>query len=156
MNKKIKTVVILFALAIFLVPTTVAILKRQTTSNTSLASASWAVTLEQTGIDNNLTVVPETSNATYTLKVKSLSEVDIKYSIVLSNLPTGIEASIDGETYPPVSNGTVTFNNAGTILYSSGKKTNTHTITFRGTTGATPINNQVVKVNVVAEQLATN
>ena len=156
MNKKIKTVIILFVLAIFLIPTSIAIFKRQAFSNSSMKSAAWIVTLEQNGVDNDLTIVPETSNDTYTLKVKSLSEVDVKYSVVLSNLPTGVEASIDGENYPPVSNGTVTFNNAGTILYSSGEKTNTHTITFRGTTGATPINNQVVRVNVVAEQLATN
>ena len=156
MNKKIETIVILFVLVIFLVPTSVAILKRRANSNSSLASAAWAVTLEQNGVDNDLTVVPGTSNDTYTLNVKSLSEVDVKYSIVLSNLPSGIEASIDGVTFPPVSNGTVTFYNAGTILYSSGEKTNTHTLTFRGTSVATPINNHAVTVKVVAEQMTTN
>lgn len=157
MNKKFEVIVIiLFILAVSLIPTSVAIYKRQADSHSLMASAAWTVSLEQTGVNNNLTVVPGSANATYTLNIKSLSEVDVNYSIVISNLPSGVDVSIDGVTFPPVSNGTVTFSNAGTILYSSSNRINSHTLTFRGANGATLVNNQVVTINVLAEQATTS
>ena len=156
MNKKVGTVVILFAIAVFLIPTSVAIFVRRGGGSASLVSATWNVTLEQTGVNNNLTVVPETATATYTLNVKSLSEVDVKYSIVIGNLPTGIEVSLNGVDFSQASNGTITFNNAGTILYSAQNRTNTHTLTFRGATGASVVSNQAVTINVIAEQMTVS
>ncbi len=148
-----KSLIIVLMLSLTVIPLSYAIFRNLIFVDGTLASAIWDVTLVQNGIDNDLTIVPGTSDATYTLNVKSLSEVDVKYSITLSNLPTGIEVSIDGVTFPPVSNGTVTFTNAGTILYSVGGSTNTHTLTFRGTNEAALVNNQAVTVNVVAEQI---
>lgn len=156
MNKKIKSIILLFVFTFFLIPASFAIYKSQAVGNSALVSAIWNVTLEQTGVNNNLTVVTGGSNITYTLNVKSLSEVDVKYNVVLSNLPAGVDASLNGVDFPPVSNGTVTFNNAGTILYNSQNKTNTHTITLRAANNATIVSNQVVAVNVIAEQLVTS
>lgn len=151
-----KSLIIVLMLSLTVIPLSYAIFKNIVFVDGTLATAIWNVTLVQDGIDNDLTVVPGSSDATYTLNIKSLSEVDVKYSITLSNLPTGIEASIDGVTFPPVSNGTVTFVNAGTILYSAGDSTSTHTLTFRGTSEATLVNSQAVTVNVVAEQIINN
>jgi hypothetical protein len=148
-----KSLIIVLMLSLTVIPLSYAIFRNLIFVDGTLASAVWDVTLVQNGISNDLTVVPGSSNATYTLNVKSLSEVDVKYSITLSNLPTGVEASIDGVTFPPVSNGTVTFTNAGTILYSAGGSTNSHTLTFRGTNEATTVDSQAVTVNVVAEQM---
>jgi hypothetical protein len=151
-----KSLIIVLMLSLTVIPLSYAIFKNIVFVDGTLATAIWNVTLVQDGIDNDLTVVPGAADATYTLNIKSLSEVDVKYSITLSNLPTGIEASIDGVTFPPVSNGTVTFKNAGTILYSAGGSTNTHTLTFRGTNESTLVNSQAVTVNVVAEQIINN
>lgn len=148
-----KSLIIVLMLSLTVIPLSYAIFKNILFVDETLATAIWNVTLVQDGIDNDLTVVPGASDATYTLNIKSLSEVDVKYSITLSNLPTGIEASIDGVTFPPVSNGTVTFKNAGTILYSAGDSTSTHTLTFRGTNEATIVDSQAVTVNVVVEQM---
>lgn len=148
-----KSLIIVLMISLTVIPLSYAIFRNIVSIDGTLASAIWDVTLVQNGIDNDLIVVPGSSDATYTLNIKSLSEVDVKYSITLSNLPTGIEASIDGVTFPPVSNGTVTFVNAGTILYSAGGSTNTHTLTFRGTNEATLVNSQAVTVNVVVEQM---
>ena len=150
MNRKI--IILFMILSFFLIPVSFAICKSQAIGDSSLAAAQWNVTLEQTGVNNNITVVPGVSTTTYTLNIKSLSEVNVKYSIILGNIPSGIEVSLNGEDFYPPSSGTITFSNAGTILYSSQNKTNTHTLTFRGNNGATAVNNQTITVNVIAEQ----
>ena len=151
---KIIITIILFILAVFIVRSTFALFRGSLATNTSTSIAEWNVTLEQNGVNNTLSVVPGVSNATYTLNVKSLSNVDVKYDVVISNLPTGVDVSLDGTTFPAVSNGTVTFTNAGTIPYNAGNNgIDTKTITFRGANGATAINNQTVTINVVAKQI---
>lgn len=153
-KKDLLIAIVLFGMtALFFVPSTYAIFKNTTQSSSDIVSAEWVVSLEQDGISDNATVVPGIENGTYTLKVKSLSLVDVKYDIVISQLPNGVDVSIDGVNYPPVSDGTVTFQNAGTILHSSQEKINTHTLTFRGADNATIVDNQVVKVDVNAQQL---
>lgn len=158
LKKNLLIAIFLFGMtALFFVHPSYAIFRETANSDSELVSAEWVVTLEQAGISNNVTVVPEIAVGTYTLNVKSLSKVDVKYDIVLSNLPNGIDVSIDGVNYPPVSSGSVTFNNAGTILSSSQNKINSHTLTFRGTNGSlyenNPLINQVVNVDVYAQQI---
>ncbi len=152
----VKIAIVVLMLSFTIIPLSYAIYRNYVLVDGTIASAIWNVTLVQNDGDNNLTVIPEASTATYTLNVRSLSEVDVKYSITLSNLPAGIEVSIDGENFPPVSNGTVTFDNAGIIFYSSGGRTNSHTLTFRGTNGAAIVNSQAVTIDVVAEQIISS
>ena len=137
MKNKIKLVTILFILALLIVRSSFALFKGILATTVATNMASWNVTLEQAGVDNNLMVVPEVSNATYTLNVKSLSDVDVVYDVVISSLPSGIEASLDGVNFSQESNGTITFTNAGTIPYNSANNgIDSKTITFRGVSGA--------------------
>lgn len=156
MNKKFNIIFALVMLSIFLIPTSFAIYKSQVSSLSSIVSAEWSVSLEQNGVDSDLTVIPGISTDTYTLNIKSLSEVDVKYSIVISNLPTGVEVSLNGVDFVPESNGTITFSNAGTILYSPTGGTNSHTLTFRGTNSSSFVNNKRVDINVIAEQIMSS
>ncbi len=156
MNKKFNIIFALVMLSIILIPTSFAIYKSQVSSSSSIVSAEWSVSLEQNGVDSDLTVIPGISTDTYTLNIKSLSEVDVKYSIVISNLPTGVEVSLNGVDFVPESNGTITFSNAGTILYSPTGGTNSHTLTFRGTNSSSFVNNKRVDINVIAEQIMSS
>ena len=154
MKDKVKLTVILFILALLIVRSSFSLFKESLAGNSSMLSAEWNVTLEQNGVNNNLIVIPGIYNDTYTLNVKSLSEVDMGYDVVLSNLPSGIEASIDGTNFTPANNGTITFTNVGTIPHNSNNNgIDTKTITLRGTNGATIVNNQVVSVNVITKQI---
>ena len=144
---------ILFILAVFIVRSSFALFRGSLATSSAANIAEWNVTLEQSGVNNNLQVIPGLATATYTLNVKSLSDVDIKYDVVLTNLPSGIEASIDGTNFTLANNGTVTFTNVGTIPYNSNDGIDTKTITLRGVNGATPVNNQTVTINVVAKQI---
>ncbi len=157
MGKKIKIVVILFILALFIVRSSFALFRGSLASTTAITAAEWNVTLEQTGVNNNLTIIPGLANATYTLNVKSLSDVDINYDVVISNLTSGIEISLDGVNFTPANNGTVTFTNVGTIPYNSANNgIDSKTLTFRGANGATLVNNRTVTVNVIAKQVVGN
>ena len=158
MKKKDVIIALVFIgfVILFFVPSTYAIYRNDNTTTGDIASAEWNVTLEQSGVNNNLTVVPGVANATYTLNVRSLSQVDVKYDVVLTNLPSGVEVAIgDGSslTFQPASNGTITFTNVGTILHNAANKTNSHTLTFRGTNGATYVNNQTVTVSVTVQEI---
>ena len=155
MDKKIKIFAILLViLAVILIPSSYALHKHKYDGGASLALAEWNVSLEQNGVNNTLSVVPGISNATYTLNVKSLSNVDVKYDVIVSNLPTGVEASLDGTNFTPASNGTITFTNVGIIPYNAGNNgVDTKTITLRAVNNATTVNNQTVTVNVIAKQI---
>ncbi len=153
-NKKIMKIVIIVAiLSLFIIPATWALYRTSINANSTLALATWNVSLVQTGVNDHLTIVPNGATATYAVNVKSLSEVNVKYDIVISNLPTGVEVKFgDEQNYRQASNGTITISNAGTILYTDETKTKTHTLTFRAVNGATIINNQEVDIDVVIQQ----
>ena len=156
MDKNKKLIVILFILALFIVRSTFSLFRDSLAGTSTVVSADWNVTLEQTGVNNNLLVVPGQSVATYTINVKNLSDVDATYDVVLTNVPSGIEASVDGTNFTRVSNGTITINDVGTILYNDEDHMDSKTITFRGVSDATPVSNQEVTINVIVKQLINN
>jgi len=154
MSKKYLIICVLLTLIVsFAIPITDAIYKSASGSNKSVPTAEWDVSLNQTGISNNILLQPGGAARTYTLKVRSDSEVDVKYSIVISNIPAGVEVSLNGVDYETPSSNSVTFSNAGQILYSSQARENTHTIYFVSEAGSTNVVNQSVTINVIAEQL---
>ena len=155
MNKKRTFIIMVIAiiLSLFIIPSSYSIYKSGTAGTSSTSLATWNVTLEQTGVNNSLSIVAGLSTANYTLNVKSLSEVDIKYDVVISGLPNGVSVAFDERSPQPASSGTVTITNAGTILYNAQNKINSHTLTFSAVSNATYVNNQSVTVNVIAKQI---
>jgi hypothetical protein len=154
MNKRNKIIIclsILIVVSIF-IPLSVAIFK--TTANTSgtLSTAAWDVSLNQTGINNNITLISGVDTQTFTLKVRSNSEVDAIYSIEVGNIPSGVEIKLDNGNFVTPTNNKITFTNAGTILYSSNNKENTHTLTFRSNIGTATVSNRSLTVDVIIEQ----
>ena len=148
--------VIAAVLSLFIIPSSYSIYKSGRVSSSIGNLASWNVTLEQNGVNNSLSLVAGLSTATYTLNVKSLSDVDITYDVVISNLPSGVSVAFADRAAQLASNGTVTISNAGTILYSAQTKTNSHTLTFSAANNATYVNNQSVTINVIAKQIISS
>ena len=151
-RKKILFIIASFILLTFSIPFTLAIYKNGTNTSQTKGTAGWSVSLNQTGIDNNIHLISGGSTETYRVRVNCNSEVDAIYSIVLGNVPTGVEVSLDGGTYQQPTNNTITFTNAGEILYSSNIKEHEHVMTLRATAGTTSVNNQTLTVNVIIEQ----
>ena len=154
-KKKILILILIFISLVFVslsVPFSKAIFKSLGSSTSNMTASKWEVSLNQTGINNNVSLVSGVGTEDFTLKVRSNSEVDAKYSIVIGNIPSGVEISLDGGNYATPTDGTITFTNAGTILYSSNNKEKTHTLTFRTGTGTSTVSNRELTVDVIIEQ----
>lgn len=154
MKKKTIVIILSVFVCIFLISSTYSILKKGADSSKNIATATWSVELVQDGVNDELSIMPGYTTADYLLKVKSTSEVNVKYDIIISDLPSGVEVDIDhaNDYQTQDDNHTITVPNAGTILYTASNKTNTHTLTFRGASNAQVINNQTVTIDVVVTQ----
>ena len=151
----IRCLLIIAILSFVIITPTISYYKSATQSSASLSLADWNVSLNQTGENSLLTIMQNSSNASYTVNITSTSEVDVKYSIVISNLPVGVEVSIDdGETFVSQDNDhKITFTNVGTILYTDSVKTKSHTLIFKATSVATAVDDQTVDIDVLVQQM---
>ena len=97
MKKKviINTLLFIFLALLFVTSYSYAIYNGYTQVNGNIASADWNVTLNQTGVNNYLSVMANGGTATYDLNIVSNSTVDVVYSIVLSNVPEGVSVKLD-------------------------------------------------------------
>lgn len=152
-SKNVKLIALICLLILFCIPPTLGLFKRMIGATGLINAASWNVALNQTGVNNTLQVIPDTLNASYTLNVTSTSEVDVQYTIIVRNIPSGVLVKLDDGSFQTPSNNTVTFNNAGSIYYSDVSKEKTHVLTFKANTGTTAVNNQTVSVDVDFRQM---
>ena len=150
----IRPAIVTAIMALLAIASTYSIYRGVTSANGTLALATWNVTLNQTGVNNIVTIVPVTVSDTYTLNITSNSQVDIEYTIVVSNLPAGVEVALDEDTPQSQDNeNKIVFSDAGTILYTDQEKTKTHTLTFSAVANTTPVNSQSVSIDVIANQI---
>lgn len=119
----------------------------------NVVSAEWNVSLNQANVENYLSVIPNGRTDTYTLNIVSNSGVDVIYSIVISNLPTGISVKLDdAENFTEQSNNSIVFPDAGTILYSGLESTKTHTLTFKAASETQVVNEEQINIDVIVRQ----
>ena len=149
-NKK-EIILVLFLSLLLIIPSSLGIFKRSANVPTVFPVANWDVNMTTNSASSMQLLANTTSTSSYTITVTSDSEVDTKYSIIVSNIPSGVQVELDGGGFEPYSS-TVTFPNVGTILYGANPNTATHTLTFRANTGATPVSNQAVNVDVEFKQ----
>ncbi len=155
MKKRIIIVAVVLGIAFFVIPLTRAIFKSSGSSTKTLSTATWEVSLNQTGLSDSVTLISGVDTQTYTLKVRSDSEVDAVYAIEIGNIPTGVKIKLDSNQNfeAPDVNNKITFNNAGTLLYSPQGSENTHTLTFMSETGTAAVSNRTLTVNVIIQQV---
>ena len=153
-KKMIIMSVILIALS-FVIPFSYALLKKISSGNGTLVAATWNVVLDQSAVSNHLSIVSgdSTSSASYVVNIKSTSQVDVVYSIIVEDLEPGISVSLDGGTPQPVTDNKVIFNEIGTINYTGQEESVSHTLTFTAAANASPLTEQEVNVNVIARQV---
>ena len=159
MKRKILIIAILaLVLCFFVIPGSLAIYRNIANKNNNVASAQWNVVLNQSNVNNYISVVAgdNTSSASYTVNITSTSEVDITYSIVVDNVPTGVTVSLDNGSFQTPSNNTVIFSNVSTINYSDVNKTKSHSLTFKAAAGTTYVTDNEIDIDVVARQLLAN
>ena len=123
----------------------------QATNSASIAG--WHVSTNVVdNTNNNLSIVSENNAASYTVEVNSTSEVTTRYTIVLTNVPTGLQVKLDGGNYQTPTNNKITFN-AGTFAPSDATPTHTHTLTFNDPLTTSNSGNVVVNIDVLFEQI---
>lgn len=140
-------------LVVVIVPSSIALLRRSVSGTGSLRSAKWNVDLIEDN-DNSLEVIRgELSNDTYTFTVTNDSEVDVVYKIILSNVPSNVQVKLDEGGFQDPTNGTITIDPAGTLLYSAQGSEQTHTLTFKALSGAAVTNTaEQIQLDVVMSQ----
>ncbi len=156
MNRKRKLQLALFfgVLSFIVIPSSYAVFKSYASSEESLASANWNVSLTQNGNDNYLTIVPEPENVndTYTLHMTNNSDVDVIYSIIIDNVPSGVSAKAGNGNFVSESNNKILINNAGVIHYAAGGSTEDCVLTFKAASNATFVDEQQVSISVILSQ----
>ena len=150
-SKRFEMIVLVYLLLVFSVPSSLGIYKNSSTSTNTIKAADWNVSLDQNGVNDSLEVITGGQNAAYTLNVVSDSEVDTVYSIIVKNIPSGVQVKLDNGTFQPESS-TVTFSNLGPIYYTGQEETRTHTLYFKANNGAATVNNQTVTIDVDFKQ----
>ena len=150
-SKNIEILILLYLVCSFCVPSSLGILKNESSSSKTVNAANLQVALNQTGISGNISAEAGGSDGSYLLKVVSNSEVDVIYSVTVSNIPSGVTVKLDNDGFKPYSS-SVTFTDVGTINYSDQNHEKTHTLYFKADSNAALINNQTVNIDVDFKQ----
>lgn len=154
-----KKVIITFSIVLFFALSlgaifTFAIFRGNGVAEGDLATAKWSVTRSQSATGDSLVVIPGLLEDEYDLTVTSTSEVDIKYKVLISNLPSGVEVALDDGSYLTPTGGSLTItNNNLRINYNDSNKTKTHIIHLRAATGTTAVENQSINIDVEFSQV---
>jgi len=152
-NKTFEIILFLYLLLSLGIPSSLGVFHMNEETSGIAGIAEWNVSITPDN-NNSIQLRPNGTPGSYTLTVESSSEVDTSYSIVVSNIPSGVQVKINTENdFRIPTNNKVTFSNVGTILYNASPKTVTHTLTFKAVNGATLVNNQTVDVDVIFEQV---
>lgn len=155
MNKKKKIIVfiIVFFLVFFscfFINKTFSSYKSNVISSGETDVAKWELLVDsdQSSID----LVPGGASGSYILDVTSKSEVSSSYSIEISNIPEGVQISLDEGTYKDPISGIVTFTDCGHFNSTSSSIVNEHRITFKATSSASVISNRELNIDIIAKQ----
>lgn len=143
-----------FVMILFVVVATTFSIYRKTASGTgSITTATWNISRSTSQQGDSIDVIPGGSDDTYDLTVTSGSEVDVTYTIVLSNLPNDIRVKLDDGDFLPPDFVTHKLTIAGgTINYNDSIKTKNHTLTFRAASGAQTVSAQKIDIDVEFKQ----
>ena len=123
----------------------------------TMAIAKWDVSLDTSANASstlNMTIGNANTNASYILKITSLSETKANYSIVLSDLPKGVEVKLDNGNYKQQVNNKIIFDDVGYINANAdtNDKTKTHTLTFGVSIGSDTISESEINIDVIFNQ----
>ena len=138
----------------FLIPSSFALFRSKVETTGSVELAKWDVGLNQEGVNDNLTIKADgEDDDIYLLTVRSNSEVDVVYSIELSNVPEGVQVQLDERDFINVpASHKITIDDAGTIVYNGSEQSVQHVLRFRALTTAAEVDEQEIKVEVTMRQ----
>ncbi len=122
----------------------------------STTVAKWEVFTDVSDNDSNVLnfiIGNASTNPSYTLKITSLSETKVMYSILLSDIPNGLEVKLDDGNYQVPSNGRIEFNDIGYIDTDDETKTKVHVLTFNAPIDIDEISDSEINIDVLFNQV---
>lgn len=120
----------------------------------SMKIAKWDVTLNtSSNASDNINLITGNNVISYTVKVKSLSDVKVGYTIIISNVPNDIKIKLDSGTYQSPIDNKVTFSNVGVINANAQTSEVSHILTFTAPLGAATISSKSINIDVTFTQL---
>ncbi len=123
------------------------------TGNSNVSIAKWNVSVSPITQTNTFNAIAgNTVPIDYTVRVTSTSQVSSNYSIVVTNIPTGVKVSIDDGTEQIPVNNAVTFSNAGTFNIGDANNYRDHKLTFSVPIESNAVNNNNINIQVVFSQ----
>ena len=147
--KKIVIFIVLLFIAIFSVSHSYAMFRSNSSSTATISGATFSVSA--TSNDTSMSLTAGSTEAVYTLNVKNNSEVNVVYTIELTNLPTGMKVKLDSGSYVTESNNKITFTDVGNLMVG-GTTTRNHTLTFTAPLNSTEVSDQQANINVEFRQ----
>lgn len=132
----------------FSISITYATYRFKTNGSGSIENASWDVSL--IGNEDDIELISGNNEQAYLITVNNNSEVDITYSITITDLPDNVKVKLDNGEYIKEVNNKVVFEDVGTILYTQGSKN--HTLTFTAPLDTEEIESQDFNINVEFKQ----
>ena len=151
MKKKLTIVVVI--LLVIVVATishhTYAMYRSKSTGTATISTATFSV--EAISNTTSINVTAGSTEAAYALTVKNNSEVNVTYTIQITNLPSGMKVKLDSGSYVTESSGTITFSNVGDLMVG-GTTTKNHTLTFTTPLSSSAVSAQQANINVEFKQ----
>ena len=140
--------------AIIIAQTSYALFKKSQSGSANANLATWTVTLSEPEESNYLSIVPGPTGteASYDINITSQAEVDIIYTIVIENLPSGVSVSLDNDSFIPAENNRVIFSDVSVITHNANVKTRTHKLTFKASESTNHVDEQEIDIDVIARQ----
>lgn len=152
-NKKILLYIICFILfgsVVYITYSSYAKYKSESDISGEPIAASWDVSINSN--TNSLSAIAGNGTVSYTLNVYNDSDVEVGYSIQISNIPNDIQVKLDNGNYVSPVNNIITFSNAGELDYDE-NTSRSHTITFQTTLSTSSISNNSLDFSVNFSQL---
>lgn len=122
----------------------------------TLEVAKWDVSISgESNVSLNVISGNTTENLetqSYILSVTSVSEVSSKYSIKISNLPDGVQISIDNGEILTSNNNEIEIEDVGSFMANDLNTTHNHTITFMALDSVEETINQQIDIDVIFTQ----
>ena len=154
---KKKFIVFLSSYALFFVSYfTMTTLARYTTllnKNGNISVAKWDVSIagEDNQVLDTLYIGDSSSYGRYNLSVTSKSEVAINYSIIIKNVPTGVQIQVDDKNPCSEIDHIVTITDLERL--DAGDNTRNHTLTILVPSGVEPFDTTELDIDVIFTQV---
>ena len=145
LKNKFLLIVILLAVLVS-IPNALSMYKSNARANFGISVARWSVSSQSDS--DNISFISGNGVSSYNLTVTSTSDVSVKYSIELSDIPNGVLVKLDDGDYQTPVHGKVKFTDVSTLLMNNDQ--NSHVLTFTAPVGVTANND--MSIDVIFEQ----